>query len=794
MNLSLKWLNDYIDTNDIEIKEFCDSMTMSGSKVEGYKNTGDGIENVVAGRIISCDKHPNADKLTICMVDIGQVEPIQIVTGADNVNPGDLVPIAKDKSKLPGGVEIRRGKLRGVESNGMMCSLSELGLTVNDYPYAVEDGIFVMQEECKPGQDIREVLELNDYIVEFEITSNRPDCLSVIGLAREAAATFNRVKKIPNPYVKESSGDIKDYLNVTVSEPELCSRYSARVVKNIKIEPSPRWLRERLRASGVRPINNIVDITNYVMLEYGQPMHAFDYNCLNGKNIDVRLARKDEKMDTLDGQSRELTEGMLVIADAEKPVAIAGVMGGANSEIEDTTVTVVFESANFSGACVRRTSRKLGLRTESSSRFEKGLDANNTIPALERACELVEEFNAGEVVKGMIDVDNSSKPPVRLLLDSGWINTFLGTDIKKETMTEILNRLDFVVGEDDIIVVPSFRSDVEHNADIAEEVARIYGYNNIPSTLSKGKISQGMLSKKQKFIESVNNVLLSCGLSEITTYSFISPKYNDKILMPQDSIYRKAVKILNPLGEDTSIMRTTTLPSMLEVLVNNYNFRNQKAYLYEIGTVYLPKDDINELPEEKNIITIGIYGKDADYYLLKGIIEELLEKININNFDLSVCKDDNAFHPGRAAKISKNGIDLGIMGEIHPKIRENYDIEIPVYCAMLDLEVLYTLRDEEKKYTPLPKYPSVTRDIAILCADSTMIGDLKNEITNAAGNLLENIELFDVYKGSQIAEGYKSVAFSLDFRAKDRTLSDEDADRLMKKILRNLERIGAKLR
>lgn len=791
MNLSLKWLKDYVDL-DIPVKEFCDRMTMSGSKVEGWKNTGDGIENVVAGKILSCEKHPDADKLTICKVDIGELEPVQIITGATNVNPGDTVPVAKDKSRLPGGKEIRKGKLRGIESNGMLCSLSELNLTVNDFPYAIEDGIFIMQEKCVPGQDIKEVLGLNDDVVEFEITSNRPDCLSVIGLAREAAATFDKELKLSEPKVKENGGNINDYLNVKISEPSLCFRYSARVVKNIKIEPSPLWLRERLKALGVRPINNIVDITNYVMLEYGQPMHAFDYECLDGNSVNVRLAGDKEIINTLDGEKRELDNTMLVIADSTKPVAVAGVMGGANSEIKETTTTIVFESATFMGASVRRTAKKLGMRTESSARFEKGLDPNNTIPALERACELINELSAGEVVTGIIDIYDNVKKPLKLTLDCEWINRFLGISASREFMVNALKKLDFDVDNNNVITVPTFRADIEHKADIAEEIARMYGYNKIPTTLFKGETSQGMLNNKQSFAKSINNILLSCGLSEIQTYSFISPKYYDKILMPADSSLRKSVKIMNPLGEDTSIMRTTLLPSMLEVLSTNYNFRNPEAALYEIGTVYLPGE--NELPEEKNVIAIGMYGKETDYYRLKGIIEELLEKINIRDYEFSVCKDENAFHPGRTAEIQKNGKKLGIIGQVHPAVMKNYEIETPVYCALLDFNLFYELRGKEKTYTPLPKYPSVSRDIALICEDALLVGDLEKTISEAAGKMLEKIELFDVYRGNQIAQGFKSVAFSLVFRALDRTLSDDEIEKIMEKVLKNIELKGAKLR
>lgn len=792
MNLSLKWLKDFVNI-DVAPKKYADEMTMSGSKVEGFKCAGDEIKNVVVGKIISIEKHPDAEKLQICMLDVGEEVPIQIVTGAKNVTVGDFVPVAKDGSNLPNGKEINAGKLRGVMSYGMLCSLSELNLTKNDYPYAIEDGIFIMQEDCKVGQEIKEVLGLDDVVVEFEITSNRPDCLSVIGLARETAATFDVPFSVNIPKVTESDGKIEDYISVKVSEPMLCPRYCARVVKNVKIEPSPNWMRERLRSSGVRPINNIVDITNYVMLEYGQPMHAFDYECISGKQINVRVAANGEKMNTLDGNERELDSSCLVIADETKAVALAGIMGGENSEIKDSTKTVVFESANFFGAGVRLTAKKVGLRTESSGRFEKGLDPNNALLALERACELIVELKAGEVVKGLIDVDNSSKETTTFPLEADWINRFLGVDIAKEQMIKYLNSLEIKV-ENDNVFIPSFRADLEHKADIAEEIARIYGYNNIPSAMFKGSVNQGKLTKKQAVVKKLNDILLSAGLTEICTYSFISPKYYDKILLEKDSTLRKSVTISNPLGEETSIMRTTPLPSMLEVLARNYNLRNKVASLFEIATVYLPNVDEKILPTEKQMITIGLYDEKADYFTLKGIVELILDSLKVKNYEFVSCTTDKAFHTGRTAKLFIGNEEAGILGEISPLVLNNYDMDVRAYAAMIDLELLISLLGEESQYKQLPKFPSTARDLALICPDELPVSAIEKVIKNTAHEILESVELFDVYKGKQISEGLKSVAYSVVFRAEDKTLADTEIDVLMNKLFIALEEIGAKLR
>ena len=660
MDLSMRWLKDYVDIGEVSMRDFSEAMSMSGSKVEGWKTEFDEVKNVVVGKILSVEKHPDSDHLVICQLDVGQEEPVQIVTGASNVHAGDIVPVALHKSELPNGVKITKGKLRGVMSNGMLCSLGELGLTKGDFPYAIEDGIFLIEEDCQIGQDIASALGCNDTTVEFEITPNRPDCLSVIGLAREAAATFHKPLNLHQPEVKGCGGDVHDYLSVEVQNRELCQRYVARVVKNVKIGPSPRWMRERLRASGVRPIDNIVDITNYVMLEYGQPMHAFDIEYVKGHKIIVRNARTGETIQTLDGVDRALSEEMLVIADEEKANAVAGVMGGENSGIHEGTHTVVFESACFKGSSVRVTAKKLGMRTESSSRFEKGLDPQNCLPAVMRACELVEQLGAGEVVDGVIDVDNSGYQPTVLHLDPAWINTFLGTDISREKMEEILKHLQFGIDGENIIV-PSFRGDVQHKADVAEEIARFYGYNNIPTTTAKGN-PEGGYSDYQQFERTVNQNMLAQGMYEIMTYSFVSPKEYDRIRLPKDDPKRESVVILNPLGEDTSIMRTNAIPSMMLILAKNYNNRNGAVSLYEIGNEYIPVPG-EQLPDEVPNLILGMYGEDRDFFTLKGVVENLFDTLGIEDYDVEACHDNPTFHPGRCAVISKDGEELGIIGE-----------------------------------------------------------------------------------------------------------------------------------
>lgn len=791
MDLSIRWLKDYVDIGDISMRDFSEAMSMSGSKVEGWTTEFEDIKNVVVGKILSVEPHPDSDHLVICQLDVGQQEPVQIVTGASNVHVGDMVPAALHKSQLPNGVKITKGKLRGVMSNGMMCSIAELNLTKGDFPYAAENGIFLLQEDCQVGQDIASAIGCNDTCVEFEITPNRPDCLSVLGLAREAAVTFGKELKMHTPQVKGCGGDVHDYLSVEVRNPQLCPRYTAKVVKNVKIGPSPRWMRERLRASGVRPIDNIVDITNYVMLEYGQPMHAFDIEYVKDHKIIVRNAVSGETIQTLDGVDRTLSEDMLVIADSEKASAVAGVMGGEHSGINENTHTVVFESACFKGSSVRITAKKLGMRTESSGRFEKGLDAQNCLPAVMRACELVELLGAGEVVDGVIDVDNTNYQPTRIHLDADWTNRFLGTDIPKEQMVKILTDLQFQM-EGDEIIVPSFRSDVEHKADIAEEIARFYGYNNIPTTIAKGS-PEGGYNEYQKFERVVNQNMLAQGMYEIMTYSFVSPKQYDKIRLPKDDPKRQSVVIRNPLGEDTSIMRTNAIPSMMDILSKNYNNRNGAVSLYEIGNEYIPVEG-ELLPDEVPNLVLGMYGDDKDFFTLKGVVENLLDTLAIREYDVDAKSDDPTFHPGRCAVLSKDGEEFGIIGEVHPLVCANYGINTRVYVGKLKLRKLFAMMDTQRSYVPMPKFPASTRDLALLCDDALPVMTMEKAIKAAAGKILEKIELFDVYKGSQIAEGKKSVAFNISMRASDRTLTDEEVNGAMSKILKALEELGAQIR
>lgn len=790
MDLSLNWLKEFVDTGCTDPREFSEKMTMSGSKVEGYTLTAEEIDKVVVGKVLEIEKHPDADKLVICQVDVGN-ETIQIVTGANNLTVGDLVPVALDGSTLPGGVKIKKGKLRGVVSNGMMCSLGELKLTQNDFPYAIENGIFVLQEECKPGDNIVDVLNLDDTIVEFEITPNRQDCLSVIGLAREAAVTFDKPLKLHKPVVKECGGDVNEYLKVEVKAPTLCTRYMARVVKDIKIEPSPLWLRERLRSMGVRPINNIVDITNYVMLEYGQPMHAFDYRFVKGNNIIVRTAENGEKITTLDDVERELTDKMLVIANDEGPMAIGGVMGGEYSGIMDDTTTIVFESACFYGASIRNTSRALALRTDASAKYEKGLDPQNCAEALDRACELIDILNCGNVVSGVIDVDNSNYTPATIKLEPEWINAFIGMDVSREKMVQILTDLDFKV-DGDIITVPSYRQDVLHKADIAEEIARFYGYDKIETTQLKGAVN-AKYTPEQKAEITINNTLLACGYSEISTFSFISPKFYDKMLVPADSPIRDSVRILNPLGEDTSIMRTFSLPSMMQVLATNYASRNMSAKLYEIATEYV-KVEGQELPNEPKKVIIGAYGENYDYFDLKGAVEELIAALNIKDFDIEPVSDIPWYHPGRCAKLMLGGDELGYLGEIHPAAVKNYGIGTKVYCATLDFETLFKHSGAEKIYHKMPRFPATSRDLALICDKDLPVVTMEKAIKNAAPKLIEQVNLFDVYTGNQVESGKKSVAYNIVLRAADRTLTDEETDGAIKKILKALSAVGAELR
>lgn len=799
MILSRKWLEDYVDTKDISNKEFCDAMTLSGSKVEEYKTEGSELENIVVGRIDSLERHPDSDHLWICNVNIGKGEDVQIVTGAQNLSVGDYVPAA-----LPGATvynrhehcleKIKKGKLRGVESNGMLCSFDELGLTQNDFPYAAADGIFILGEDCErtPGLDIHEAIGYNDTCVEFEITSNRSDCMSVTGLAREAAATFGREVRLYEPEVKPGHGDVNDHLKVQIFEPDKCYRYSGAVVENVRVKESPRWLRERLRASGVRPISNIVDITNYVMLEYGQPMHAFDLRYLEGNEVNVRNAKNGEKITTLDGVERELNDTMLVIADKNKPVAVAGVMGGEYSGIMDDTTTIVFESACFNGISVRRTAKVLGMRTEASSRYEKELDPGATMRALKRALELVQELDAGDVVNGVEDCFVKPKDEVKVKFDYKWINDFIGIDLSEEEQKKILEKIEFRFDDDGNIIAPPFRNDIEHIADISEEVARFYGYHNIPNRQLSG-VANGKLTDSQKFIKSINETLISCGCSEISTFSFISPKAYDRIRLAKDDAKRNSVVIMNPLGEDTSIMRTTILPSMLEVLARNYNHKNASASLYEIGTVYEPTQ-AGKLPVEKQKAVIGLYGNAADYYTLKGIVEKLLYTLNTAEYDIVPVSDNPTFHPGRTSEFRIGDQVLATLGEVHPEAAENYGIDERVYIAEIDVETAYENKMAARTHKALPKFPAVTRDLAFVCDRDIPVLTLEKEIRGAVGKTLESVKLFDVYEGEQIESGKKSVAFNIQMRSADKTLTDEEADAAMKRIVKTLGKMGISLR
>lgn len=803
MDLSMRWLADYVDCK-CDIKKFVADMTMSGSKVECYEQEGDYLSNVVVGQILSVVPHPDSDHMVITQVNVGEDEPVQIVTGAQNVSEGDFVPVAKHKSTvLHDGkpVKITKGKLRGVASNGMLCSLGELGLTAHDFPYAIEDGIFILGDDCDRtiGKDIREAIGFNDTKVEFEITSNRPDCLSVIGLAREAHATFNVPLNVKEPAFKGIDGDINEMLKVKIHNTDLCKRYMGAVVKNVKIGPSPRWMRERLRACGVRPINNFVDITNFVMLEYGRPMHAFDLRYVEGAEINVRNAKAGETITTLDGEVRELSEEMLVIADAVKPVAVAGVMGGEYSGIMDDTTTVVFESACFDGASVRTTAKKLGMRTDASARYEKGLDPHECYEALMRACQLVEELGAGEVVNTVIDENYQDETPKSVEFDADWINRFLGTDIPESEMIEYLTRLGFEI-KDGRVIAPWYRIDIECKADVAEEVVRIYGYNNIPNTIIRG-VAQAQRTPKQKFERSIKNAVLAMGVNEIATFSFISPKYFDKIKLPADSKLRNTVTITNPLGEDTSVMRTTIIPSICEVLARNYNYRNPEAHIFEMGNEYLPVEG-EVLPVEPLRLGIGVYDTqdDFDFYSLKGIVEGVMSKAGVKEYEIekaahdSVFDEYSAFHPGRVAVVKIDGEEIGIFGELHHDVLENYGIGARAYVGKLNIPELMAKSSDEKIYKPLPKFPATTRDISVVCSKELPVAQLEKAIKSAVGSILEKVSLFDVYTGEQIEEGKKSVSYSISMRSHDGTLTDEQADKTMDKVVKALAQVGAERR
>ena len=781
MLLSRKWLNTFVDCSGVGDREFAEAMTLSGSKVETYEDLHDKLKNVVAGRILKMVRHQNSDHMWVCEVDVGKDAPIQIVTGAQNQKEGDLIPTALDGSLLPDGTEIRTGELRGEKSEGMFCSLKELGLTLHDYPYGIEDGLWIMQEAgVKPGDDIADVIGMDDHIVEFEITPNRPDCLSVIGLARETAATLDLPLNLHTPEVRCCDDRIENHVSVRIDDPDLCPRYTARMVRNVKIAPSPEWMRERLRNSGVRPINNIVDITNYVMLEYGQPMHAFDFSCIGGAEIIVRRAREGEVIETLDGNARALTPGMLAICDAAKPVALAGVMGGANSEIVGDTAMVVFESANFNGPSVRRTAAALGMRTESSGRFEKGLDPMGTVPAVDRACELVEMLGCGEVLQGTIDVVPNAFEAKTVLLEPEKINSLLGTDVSEDEMRRILLKLGFAL-DGNVITVPSWRGDVEHYSDIAEEVARFYGYNEIPNTLMRGETTAGGYTDVQKAERRIGALARTLGFNEIITYSFISPAYYDKIRMPASSPLRNSLKILNPLGEDTSILRTTVLPSMLEILTRNYNYRNASVRLYELGKVYFPRPD--GMADEPKVLCLGAYGEDMDFFAMKGAVEEILDGLRIENVSFRAERENPSYHPGRCAAVLAGEEVLGVVGQIHPLAAKNYGVDAELYTAELQLDALLKTRGDTPVYQPLPRFPAVTRDISVTCDAAIPVAKLQECIRRAGGELLRECRLFDVYTGAPIPDGQKSVSFSLAMRADDQTLTDDHAEEIVSAVL-----------
>ena len=794
MKLNRKWINEeFVDLSHISDKEYVDTLTIFGQKVETYERMDAQIKNVVVGKVVSIVRHENSDHMWVCQVDVGQEEPVQIVTGAQNVHEGDLVPAALYNSWLPGGVHITKGKLRGEKSNGMLCSLKELDLTLGDFPYAIEDGIWIIEEDCKPGDDINTVIGNDDTIVDFEITNNRPDCYSIIGLARESAAAFGKQMKHHEPQVQGSdAGSMYEMLDVDVPAAELCNRYSSRMVANVKIGPSPKWLRQRLRANGVRPINNIVDITNYVMLEYGQPMHAFDYRYVSSGKIVVREAEEGETLTTLDGNVRALKPGMLVIADETKPIGLAGIMGGENSEIMDDTTTVVFESANFNGTSIRQTALALGMRTESSGKFEKNLDPMMTVPALQRACELVELLQCGDVMDGIIDIINYVPQDRTITLEPEKINALLGTQIPEQDMVHYLQLLEIPV-EGRTIQVPSWRPDLNVMADIAEEVGRSYGYNEIPTTAFKTS-TQGGYSPIMKLESNAGSVCRALGFSEIITYSFVSPGIFDQIRLDKNSPLRNTLRIQNPLGEDTSVMRTTALPSMLDILSRNNAYHNKAAKLYELAKIYLPVED-QQLPNEPKILVLGTYGAGESFFTLKGELEAVFSALRVKKVVYQAVSNNPSYHPGRCAQVSIDGETLGYIGQIHPLVAKNYGMDCEVYCAEINFTALFNYQLSEATYVPLPKYPTVSRDLAIVCDDSTTVAAVEDVISSAAGKLLRKVRLFDIYKGTGVADGKKSLAFALELRADDRTLTDEDSEQVVSRILSALsEKLGAVLR
>ena len=792
MKVPFNWLKDYVDI-DIDAKDLGDRLTLSGSKVEGVEIAGDTIQNVVTCKFVEIEKHPDAERLSVCQVDIGKEELLQIVTAATNMKVGDIVPVALHKSTLADGTEIKKGKLRGVMSNGMFCSEEELGIA-GDEPV---HGLMILPPDTKVGICIKEALGLNKAILDFEITSNRPDCLSIVGMARETAATLGTSYKMPNlNYTVKSSDNVNNILKVEVKD-DLCRRYMARGVKNVKIAPSPKWMQEKLFDAGVRPINNIVDITNYVMLELGQPMHAFDKRQISSGKIVVERAKDGEKFVTLDEVERNLNSDFLCIKDGENIVALAGIIGGLDSGIKDDTTEIIFESANFDGTNVRVNSKKLGLRTESSSRFEKDIDPNLAVLAIDRACALIEELDCGEIIDGTIDIYNKRKEQHTLTVDSVWVNKFLGTNLSKEEMKRCLDSLDLktnINGDNLVIDAPTFRIDINIKEDIAEEIVRIYGYNNVPATIIKTVTEREPKNKKQILDDLVANIMIASGLNQSISYSFISPKTFDKINLSNDSYLRNVVKIKNPLGEDYSVMRTTTLPSMMESLARNYSRNNDLVRLFEIGKTYIPDEDENNLPTEKNILTIGIYG-EADYYALKGVVENLFDALGIKSASFKRMSENPSYHPGKTAEIVIGRNSLGILGEIHPDVAENYGVEVDCYVAELDLDRIYEFAKTVKSYKPLPKFPAVTRDIALLVDDVILVQEIENVIKKSGGNLVESVKLFDIYKGAQIPEGKKSIAYAIIYRDPSKTLTDKDVNKVHDKILKSLEqKLNAQLR
>ena len=805
MNTSLSWIKAYVPDLDVTAQEYTDAMTLSGTKVEGYEVLDADLDKIVIGQIDKIEKHPDADKLIICQVNVGS-ESVQIVTGAHNVNEGDKVPVVLDGgrvagghepgSRVAGGIKIKKGKLRGVESCGMMCSIEELGSNRDMYPEAPEEGIYIFPEDAEVGASAIEALGLNDVVFEYEITSNRVDCFSVVGIAREAAATFGKEFQPPVVTKTGNAEDVNDYIKVTVKDSDLCPRYCARVVKNIKIGPSPKWMQRRLASVGIRPINNLVDITNYVMEEYGQPMHAYDLDTIADREIIVRKAAKGEKFTTLDGQEREMDESVLMICDGEKSIGIAGIMGGENSMITDDVQTMLFEAACFDGTNIRKSSKKIGLRTDASGKFEKGLDPNNAQAAIDRACQLVEELGAGEVVGGMVDVYGKKKEPVRVPFDQDEINSLLGTNISKEEMIGYFKKIDLEYDEEtNEVIAPTFRHDLFRMADLAEEVARFYGYDNIPTTLPKGEATTGKLSFKLRVEEVARDIAEFCGFSQGMTYSFESPKVFDKLMIPADSPLRQTVGIMNPLGEDYSIMRTTSLNGMLTSLATNYNRRNKNVRLYELGNVYIPKAlPLTELPEERMQFTLGMYG-DGDFFSMKGVVEEFFEKVGLHKKE---TYDPNAgkpyLHPGRQANIIYDGKVVGYLGELHPDVADAYGIGTRAYVAVIDMPEIVERASFDRKYTGIARFPAVTRDISMVMPKDILVGQVEEVIEKKGGVYLESYALFDLYEGAQIKEGYKSVAYSIVFRAKDKTLEDSEVSESMDRILKALEGMGIELR